>query len=163
MTCVFLVLVKDGNAQDEDAAADDATSDDESDAEAPKKSDSSDETSDSDSDADEPNTKWSLSVKMRGIPFRCTEQQILTFFSPIKVLDIRMPLNDEKKVKGVAYVDFENEESVRDAMKRNTKNIKGRYIELFRIEQEKSFAESSTVPNGDLPWKNKVSFYCFFQ
>ncbi len=74
----------------------------------------------------------------------------------MKIIDIRIPLNDENKAKGTAYVDFENEESVLEAMKRNKMNIKGRYIELFRMDALESYAESGGMHEGEMPWESKV-------
>ncbi len=110
-----------------------------------------------DKNANESN-KYSFTVKMRGIPFKCTEKDIIGFFSPIKITDIRIPLNDKNKAKGTAYVDFEDEEGVLEAMKRNKQNIKGRYIELFRMDAHHSFAEDYQQEEV-LPWNNKVSIF----
>ena len=94
---------------------------------------------------------------MRGIPFSCSEKQIIDFFYPIKVTDIRIPLNEKRKAKGNAYVDFENEEEIKEAMKKNKNKIKKRYIELFRLNE-------NDVGNKDKksPWEQKVKIIKFY-
>ena len=98
--------------------------------------------------------KFCLTVKMRGIPFACTEKQILAFFFPIKVIDIRIPLDDKKRVKGNAYVDFENEADALAAMEKDGNKIKQRYIELFRMEENGS--DSAKGSKEESPWMRKV-------
>ena len=96
----------------------------------------------------------SLTIKMRGVPFSCTEKQIIDFFHPIKVLDIRIPLNEKGKAKGNAYVDFETEDDAEEAMTRNQSKIKKRYIELFRLkETDQSKLEKKS------PWELKVATF----
>ena len=99
----------------------------------------------------------SLTVKMRGVPFSCTEKQIIDFFHPIKVVDIRIPLNEKGKAKGNAYVDFESNNDVEEAMKRNQKKIKKRYIELFRLKDT-----DQSKMEGKSPWEMKVTIACIF-
>ena len=94
----------------------------------------------------------SLTVKMRGIPFSCSEKDIIDFFHPIKIIDIRIPLNEKGKAKGNAYVDFESEVDVEEAMKRSQNKIKKRYIELFRLKE----TDQSRIEEK-CPWELKVT------
>jgi len=96
------------------------------------------------------NEALSLTIKMRGVPFSCTEKQIIDFFNPIKVLDIRIPFNEKGKAKGNAYVDFETEGDAEEAMARNRGKIKKRYIELFRLKE----ADQSKMEEKS-PWELK--------
>eukprot|EP00794_Sanderia_malayensis_P013983 gene13983-15441_t len=132
----------------------DETSDEDSDTESEK---DSDEDSDVDSEEvsnGEQSKNISLTVKMRGIPFKCKEKDIIDFFTPLRITDIRIPLNSENKAKGSAYVDFQDENTLLEGMKKNKQNIKGRYIELFRMEADKSFAESNQEEES-MPWDKK--------
>ena len=100
------------------------------------------------------NEALSLTIKMRGVPFSCTEKQIIDFFNPIKVLDIRIPFNEKGKAKGNAYVDFETEGDAEEAMARNRGKIKKRYIELFRLKE----ADQSKMEEKS-PWELKVTAF----
>ena len=91
---------------------------------------------------------------MRGIPFACTEKQIIDFFFPIKVIDIRIPLDDKNRVKGNAYVDFENEADALAAMEKDGNKMKQRYIELFRMEDDGS--DSTKGIKEGSPWIRRV-------
>ena len=115
---------------------------------------SSSEDDHSSSSLEKQGKKFCLTVKMRGIPFACTEKHILAFFSPIKVIDIRIPLDDKKRVKGNAYVDFENEADALAAMEKDGNKIKQRYIELFRMEDNGS--DSAKRSKEESPWMQKV-------
>lgn len=116
---------------------------------------SSSEESEDDSASKLQNLKLSgdlgLTIKMRGIPFSCNEKQIIDFFYPIKVVDIRIPLNEKGKAKGNAYVDFVNKNDIEEAMKKNKNKMKKRYIELFWLKNSESDKSDEKSP-----WEQKV-------
>ncbi|XP_065663614.1 probable RNA-binding protein 19 isoform X2 [Hydra vulgaris] len=75
----------------------------------------------------------SMTVKMRGIPFKCSEKEVIKFFKPLVIDDIRFPKNKDGKSSGYAFVDFKTIEDVKSALKKDKQKIQGRYIELFPV------------------------------
>lgn len=79
-----------------------------------------------------------VTLKMRGIPFKSKESDIINFFKPIKVEDIRFPINKAGKRTGYAFVDFKNTQDMGKAMQKDKEKMKGRYIELFEAPHKDS-------------------------
>jgi len=69
-------------------------------------------------------------IRMRGLPWRSTEQDIISFFAEVNVTPARI---HRKADGGEAYVEFADAESFAAAMKRNKANMGHRYIELFPV------------------------------
>jgi len=79
-----------------------------------------------------PVSQESIVVRMRGLPFATTEEQIKSFFEGLEPLGIHI-LNDYLgRPSGDAYVEFSSEDAASKAMQLQRKNIGSRYIELFR-------------------------------
>lgn len=76
-------------------------------------------------------------VRMRGLPFTATAEQVLQFFSPScpvtdgteGVLFVRFP---DGRPTGDAFVVFSCEEYAENALKKHKEILGKRYIELFR-------------------------------
>uniref|UniRef100_A0A670KD92 RNA binding motif protein 19 n=1 Tax=Podarcis muralis TaxID=64176 RepID=A0A670KD92_PODMU len=81
--------------------------------------------------ANEPTTPYT--VKLRGAPFNVTEQNIKEFLVPLRAVAIRIARNAHGK-EGYVFVDFNSEEEVQKALKRNHEYMGGRYIEVFPEE-----------------------------
>ena len=75
-----------------------------------------------------------FTLRMRGLPFRATKEDVEAFFHPLPVADIRFTVDKDGRPSGRAYVDFNSEEDKREAMERNGDCIGKRYIELFPDE-----------------------------
>ncbi|CAH2057108.1 unnamed protein product, partial [Iphiclides podalirius] len=79
-------------------------------------------------------------VRMRGLPYDATPQQVLDFFSsgddPVQVLDglegVLFVRRADGRATGDAFVLFSKEEDAPKALSRHRKLIGARYIELFR-------------------------------
>ncbi|XP_074636060.1 putative RNA-binding protein 19 isoform X2 [Acropora palmata] len=91
-------------------------------------------------------------VKMKGLPFKCYENDIKDFFAPLKTLSVRIIKNKKNRPTGCAFVDFETESDIKEALKRDKDCIEGRHIELFRDIQEKKPKEIKK----EKPWMKKV-------
>jgi len=96
----------------------------------------------------------SCTLKMRGIPFKSTEEDVIQFFKPSTITDIRFPKDKADRPSGYAFVDFESLSDAQEAAKKNGKTLKGRYIELFSETNHKQ-ANRKYGKNGE--WLNKVS------
>jgi len=71
-------------------------------------------------------------LKMRGLPFQVSEQEIAEWFSSVAdPIDILIKYNAEGRPSGDAAVTFASESDATRAMQKNKQNMKHRYIELF--------------------------------
>jgi len=71
-------------------------------------------------------------VKMRGLPFRATENDIAEWFSSVAdVSNVVIQFNKDGRPSGNAEVSFDTEQMARRAMQKNKDNMQNRYIELF--------------------------------
>ena len=82
-------------------------------------------------------------IKMRGIPFKSKEVDVINFFKPIKVVDIRFAMNEKGKRSGYAFVDFQTPRDTTKAMKKDRAEMKGRYVELFLAPHTQSSNSSN--------------------
>ncbi|EDV22119.1 uncharacterized protein TRIADDRAFT_29141, partial [Trichoplax adhaerens] len=71
------------------------------------------------------------SIRMRGLPFKVTENEIVDFFDQIPLQNIHIEYGDGGKATGEAVVEFYNYEDALEAMNKDRRRIKHRYIELF--------------------------------
>ena len=92
---------------------------------------------------------------MRGIPFKCNEEDVVNFFKPTSIEDIRFPKDKKGRPSGYAFVDFTTLDDAIEAMKKDGKKLKGRYVELFSEKQEKP-VDSNRKYGKDGEWLNKV-------
>jgi len=86
-------------------------------------------------------------VKMRGLPFNATKEDILHFFTGFNVSgsDVTLGTRDDGRPSGEAFVRFPNEQVARQATAaKNKQSMNHRYIELFLM----SLAE---VQRANLP------------
>ncbi|XP_062999963.1 probable RNA-binding protein 19 [Elgaria multicarinata webbii] len=93
--------------------------------------------------ANEPTTPYT--VKLRGAPFNVTEQNVREFLVPLRPVAIRLARNAHGNKTGYVFVDFNSEEEVQKALKRNHEYMGGRYIEVF---PEESFAKKKLSSKG---------------
>jgi len=72
-------------------------------------------------------------VKLRGLPWEATKDDITTFFSglSIKPHGITITMNQEGRASGDAYVEFTSSDQVEKAIEKNKEKMGHRYIEVF--------------------------------
>lgn len=70
-------------------------------------------------------------VHMRGLPFKATDEDINTFFSPIVPVRIYREYGNDGRISGEANVEFASFQDAQAAMQKNRDLIQHRYIELF--------------------------------
>ena len=87
-------------------------------------------------------------VKMLGLPFTVKKKNIKEFFHPLKLVSIRFTTDNQGRPSGRAYVDFESEKDLKEALKRHRDCIGHRYIELFQDD-------GSSGPGGKQPGKKR--------
>ncbi|XP_069482381.1 G-rich sequence factor 1 isoform X1 [Ambystoma mexicanum] len=99
-------------------------------------------------------------VKVRGLPWTCTVDDLIVFFHDCKIRNreegVHLPLNREGKPRGDAVIEFESEDDLQKAMEKHKKYMGQRYIEVFKVNpQDASLllnrlqpASSHTVEEG---------------
>ncbi|KAG9480419.1 hypothetical protein GDO78_012080 [Eleutherodactylus coqui] len=72
-------------------------------------------------------------VRLRGLPYSCTEQDIVNFFSGLGITDegITFVYDQKGRKSGEAFVQFISEEHAEQALLRHKQEIGSRYIEIF--------------------------------
>lgn len=77
-------------------------------------------------------------VRIRGLPFDSTEEDILNFFSGLEIVEdgITMVQNSAGRNKGHAFVRFASQEMADEALERDRGHIGHRYIEVFPCTTE---------------------------
>ncbi|KAF8562549.1 hypothetical protein P879_08677 [Paragonimus westermani] len=70
-------------------------------------------------------------IRMRGLPYSATVEDVVDFFRPIQPLKICLQLRRDGKPSGMADVHFVNAQDTREAMKYQKKLMGSRYVELF--------------------------------
>lgn len=96
----------------------------------------------------------SFIVRLRGVPYSATPQDITHFFSPLVVenKDVTIVLTREGKPSGGVFVSFKSEAEVRQALLKGKEYFLGRMIELFRSNQ--SELQNAIKQNEDTLAKN---------
>ncbi|KAK0181942.1 hypothetical protein PV327_000120 [Microctonus hyperodae] len=78
-------------------------------------------------------------VKLRGLPWSTTVDEILKFFSDCRICHgkagIHMTMSREGRPSGEAYIEMETEEDIEKACKRDRDHMGHRYIEVFKARR----------------------------
>ncbi|XP_056274228.1 G-rich sequence factor 1 [Pseudoliparis swirei] len=88
-------------------------------------------------------------VRLRGLPFSCTDHDIEHFFSGLDIVEdgITVVLDHKARNSGEAFVQFSSNEAAGEALQRHREVIGNRYIEVFPSRRDQ-------VHSG---WKKKTS------
>ncbi|XP_014233919.1 heterogeneous nuclear ribonucleoprotein F-like isoform X1 [Trichogramma pretiosum] len=73
-------------------------------------------------------------VRLRGLPFGCSKEEIAQFFSGLEIVPngITLPTDYTGRSTGEAYVQFINKDVAERALQKHKEKIGHRYIEIFR-------------------------------
>lgn len=100
-------------------------------------------------------------VRLRGLPYSCTEMDISEFFSGLNILDITFVMDQRGRRKtGEAFVQFATPEMANQALLKHKEEIGNRYIEIFpsqrsEIRTHNGFFRGKKTP-GYSPAKQDV-------
>lgn len=77
-------------------------------------------------------------VRLRGLPFRCTEGDIADFLNGLDVVDVVL-VHKGGKFTGEAYCVLGYPHQVNSALQRNRQNMGKRYVEVFKSEKKEYY------------------------
>lgn len=106
-------------------------------------------------------------IKLRGLPWSCTIEDVVKFLHGIKIsvkpseTDAKVPsvyltTNAEGRPSGEAFIELADDDDLDAALKRNNAMMGQRYIEVFRSNQEqlsKHIQESWSITSN---WSDPV-------
>ncbi|CAN9512647.1 unnamed protein product [Ophioblennius macclurei] len=88
----------------------------------------------------QPETKEVYIVQVRGLPWSCSAQDLLHFFSECRVRDgekgIHLTLDRRGRPSGQAFVEMEHEEDVSKALEKHRQYIGPRYVEVSEVTNQ---------------------------
>merc|ERR1719487_564390 len=89
-------------------------------------------------------------VKMRGLPYKASRNDILDFFTGLSVPinGVHLMFNEREQPTGEAYVEFSSPEDRERAMLKDRQHIGGRYVELFRVGRGEMLAALEQFVGG---------------
>ncbi|MGH0117379.1 UNVERIFIED_CONTAM: hypothetical protein FKN15_033474 [Acipenser sinensis] len=86
-------------------------------------------------------------VRLRGLPFGCSKEEIVQFFSGLKIVPngITLPVDYQGRSTGEAFVQFASKEIAEKALGKHKERIGHRYIEIFKSSRNE-IQEYSELP-----------------
>ncbi|XP_049572919.1 heterogeneous nuclear ribonucleoprotein H3 isoform X1 [Syngnathus scovelli] len=95
-------------------------------------------------------------LRLRGLPFGCSKEEIVQFFSGLRIVPngITLPVDYQGRSTGEAFVQFASKEIAEKARGKHKERIGHRYIEIFkssRVEIRDYLDEPRRVIGGQRP------------
>lgn len=89
-------------------------------------------------------------VKLRGLPFGCSKEEIIQFFDGLTVAEdgVHLLSDYSGRASGEAFVHFVDKESAQEALLRDREKIGHRYIEVFLSSADEVRAYSARMEGG---------------
>lgn len=88
-------------------------------------------------------------VRMAGLPFRATEDEIKDFFKPVAdCVGVRIIYNRDGRPSGDAVAEFESNEMAEKAMKKNREHLGSRFVVLTREDAGESHGNGADARSG---------------
>ncbi|KAI0984115.1 hypothetical protein GJ496_003079 [Pomphorhynchus laevis] len=72
----------------------------------------------------------SNNILMQGLPFSCSDMDIIEFFKPMRPVSVRLKYDSRSRPSGEAVVEFSSHEQALEAMKYDKQYIGSRYVDL---------------------------------
>lgn len=85
-------------------------------------------------------------VRLRGLPFNCTDIDIFKFFAGLDIVDILLA-NKNGRFSGEAFVVFAGPMQAEFALQRDRQNMRHRYVEVFRCKRQDYYNAVATEVN----------------
>nr|XP_019960357.1 PREDICTED: G-rich sequence factor 1-like [Paralichthys olivaceus] len=85
----------------------------------------------------QPERKEVFIVQVKGLPWSCSAQDLMHFFSECRIRDglkgIHLPVNRLGRSSGRAFIELEHEEDVNKALEKHRQYLGPRYIEVYEV------------------------------
>nr|XP_046207490.1 G-rich sequence factor 1 [Oncorhynchus gorbuscha] len=105
-----------------------------------------------------PERKEVFIIRAKGLPWSCTTDDLIQFFSECRVRDgvkgIHLTVNRDGKPNGQAFIELEHEEDVSKALEKHRQYLGPRYVEVFEVTN--SDAEAILKKSVQLPARDGV-------
>ncbi|XP_035549199.1 heterogeneous nuclear ribonucleoprotein H2-like isoform X2 [Juglans regia] len=85
-------------------------------------------------------------VRLRGLPFNCTDIEIFKFFAGLDIVDVLL-VNKNGRFSGEAFVVFAGSMQVEFALQRDRQNMGRRYVEVFRCKRQDYYSAVAAEVN----------------
>ncbi|XP_027133260.1 G-rich sequence factor 1 [Larimichthys crocea] len=87
-------------------------------------------------------------VRLRGLPYSCTESDIVQFFSGLDIVEngITIVTDYQRRNTGEAFVQFSSQQEADEALQRDRDVIGNRYIELFPSRRDEIHSRKGSAP-----------------
>lgn len=82
-----------------------------------------------------PNSADAHFVKLRGLPYQSTEQQIAGFLHPLQVVAVQIAFNANGQPSGFGFVQLRTPDDASAALTRSNQVLGSRYVEVFRCSR----------------------------
>ncbi|EZA55442.1 hypothetical protein DMN91_001735 [Ooceraea biroi] len=92
-----------------------------------------------------------FTVKIRGLGYKHVKKHIKQFFSPLKAKSIRIP----PKIKGIAYVGFKNEQTMKKALIKDKSFLEGKQIFVSRYERKAVKSNGESDDKANIKWRKQ--------
>lgn len=92
-------------------------------------------------------------VRLRGLPYSCTEGDLIQFFSGLEIVEdgVTIILNRRGRSSGEAFVEFATKAMAETALKKDREVLGNRYIEIFPTKK-------NAIPAQNGRWQNDRVF-----
>ncbi|KAM9360997.1 G-rich sequence factor 1 [Symphorus nematophorus] len=85
----------------------------------------------------EPEKKEVYVIQVKGLPWSCSAEDLLQFFSECRIRDgvkgIHLTVNWRGRPSGRAFIEMEHEEDVRKALEKHRQYLGPRYVEVYEV------------------------------
>ncbi|GAB2282491.1 hypothetical protein Dimus_017034 [Dionaea muscipula] len=85
-------------------------------------------------------------VRLRGLPFNCSDIDVLKFFSGLDIVDVLL-VNKSGRFSGDAFVVFASPVQADLALQRDRQSMGRRYVEVFRCKKEEYYSAVAAEVN----------------
>ncbi|KAM0067857.1 putative RNA recognition motif domain, nucleotide-binding alpha-beta plait domain superfamily [Helianthus debilis subsp. tardiflorus] len=95
-------------------------------------------------------------VRLRGLPFNCTDAEIFKFFTGLEIVDLLL-VNKSGKFSGEAFVVFSRPVQADIAVQKNRQHIGRRYVEVFKCKKQEYYNAVAAEVGYDSGYYDKGS------
>ncbi|XP_034072503.1 G-rich sequence factor 1 [Gymnodraco acuticeps] len=90
----------------------------------------------------EPEKKEVYVMEVKGLPWACSVQDLLQFFSECRILDgekgIHLTMDSRGRQSGEAFIQMEHEDDVRKALEKDRQYLGSRYVEVYEVSRSQA-------------------------